>query len=325
MTNAPRTVLVTGTTSGIGRAAVSMLASRGFRVFAGYRGVAPDFSAEVEAAAHQPIEPVELDVTSDDDVARAVERLEAVCPDGLYGLVNNAGIGAPSAVELTHVDELRRLFEVNSVAPLRMIQAFLPLLRRRQGRIVNMSSMNGTIALPMVGAYSASKFALEALSDALRVELRPWGIKVVLVQPGQIKTAIFDKAREALASRSAQIPSELGAGYNGLYARAATFNERGAKAATGPSAVAWAVFKALNARFPRTRYVVGFDSWGLQAMRWAFPTWALDRILAAASGIPRQANRKLQIDSRTTPTDLDEKPSVSDGDLSEKTSTAARA
>jgi NAD(P)-dependent dehydrogenase (short-subunit alcohol dehydrogenase family) len=165
-----------------------------------------------------------------------------------------------------------------------MIQACLPMLRAGRGRVVNISSMNGYISLPMVGAYSASKFALEALSDALRIELRPWNIPITLIRPGQVGTAIFDKARLALAERTEAIPPELQHGYDKLYRRAAKFNERGAKSATPPQAVARAVSKALGARRPKLHYIVGADALGLQLARAALPARWLDSLIAAISG-----------------------------------------
>jgi NAD(P)-dependent dehydrogenase (short-subunit alcohol dehydrogenase family) len=139
----------------------------------------------------------------------------------------------------------------------------------------------------MVGAYSASKFALEALSDALRIELRPWRIPVSMIRPGQVGTAIFDKAREALIERTEQIPPELLDGYQKLYARAARFNERGAKAATSPDRVARTVLKALKARRPRLHYIVGADAHWLEAARVGLPSRWLENLIAAISGASR--------------------------------------
>ena len=275
-------VLVTGATSGIGLATARLLASRGYHVYAGMR--CDRGRCAIEACKSPNLKPVWLDVTQPEHVERLMPELRELCPSGLYGLVNNAGIGPPGAVELTDIDELRRIFEVNTLAPLRMIQACLPLLREGRGRVVNISSMNGYISLPMVGAYSASKFALEALSDALRVELRPWNIPISLIRPGQVGTAIFDKARLALLERTQAIPPELADGYGKLYERAAKFNERGAKSATPPEAVARAVLRALNARRPRLHYAVGADALGLQFARAMLPTRWLDSLIAAISG-----------------------------------------
>ena len=277
MENSIRTVLVTGCSTGIGRATVELLAKRGFHVFAGMRN--EQHVAELKLLPGE-ITPLHLDVTSDEDVNRAVAAVRAASPRGLFALVNNAGIGLPAAVELTTIDELRLLLEVNTVAPLRLMQACLPMLRETHGRIVNISSMNGTMALPMVGAYSASKFALEALCDTLRVELRPWRVSVSLIRPGQVRTAIFDKARQAIAARLTTMPSDLRPGYEPMYERAAQFNERGAESRTSPEDVARAVLHALTARRARTHYHVGFDAHGMNLAKSYLPTRLVDRALA---------------------------------------------
>ncbi|MEQ8836156.1 MAG: SDR family NAD(P)-dependent oxidoreductase, partial [Lacipirellulaceae bacterium] len=152
----------------------------------------------------------------------------------------------------------------------------------------NVSSMNGVVALPMVGAYSASKFAMEALSDTLRIELRPWDIPISVIRPGQIRTAIFDKARTALAERTAEIPEHLQPGYARFYQKSAQFNERGAKTGGTPESVAAVVSKALTARRPKPHYYVGFDAWGLAALKWLLPKWLMNRILARAAGLMKK-------------------------------------
>jgi NAD(P)-dependent dehydrogenase (short-subunit alcohol dehydrogenase family) len=161
------------------------------------------------------------------------------------------------------------------------------MIRQARGRIVNISSMNGTLSLPMVGAYSASKFALEALSDALRVELRPWGIPVSVVRPGQVRTDIFDKALAALAERSRQVPAELAPGYRKLFRRAKRFSERGAQRSIQPQAVARVVLRALESWMPRIHYLVGFDVKGLTLLQRLAPTRGLDRLLARIMGTMR--------------------------------------
>ncbi len=273
-----RTVLVTGCSSGIGRATALLLAERGYRVLAGVRC---SQQAEQLSRLDLPrIEPVMLDVTKEAEVAKVVELIQQTSPQGLFALVNNAGMALPAAVELSTLDEVRQLLEVNTLGPLRMIQSCLPLLRATRGRVINMSSMNGTIAMPMVGVYSASKFALEALSDALRMELQPWQISVSVIRPGQVRTAIFAKAGRALNQRSREIPDELRNGYADLYARACEFNERGAKSATSPERVAQVVLRVLEAKRPKPSYVVGLDSRGLQLAQSLVPQRLLDRIFS---------------------------------------------
>lgn len=273
-----RTVLVTGCSSGIGKASARLLAEQGFRVLAGVR--TQEHAKALVDPSLPSLEPVLLDVTSDENVTHLVESLTASSPDGLYAVVNNAGVGLPAAVELSTLDEVRNLFEVNTIAPLRIIQNCLPLLRQAGGRVVNVSSMNGTMALPMVGAYSASKFALEALSDTLRVELRPWRIPVSIIRPGQVQTSIFDKAREALNQRRREIPDQLKDGYDDMYVRAAEFNERGANSITSPEKVAGVVLQALTAKRPKARYHVGIDAYGMRFANAVLPQMLIDRVLA---------------------------------------------
>jgi NAD(P)-dependent dehydrogenase (short-subunit alcohol dehydrogenase family) len=277
MDSTTRTVLVTGCSTGIGHAIVRLLADKGFYVFAGVRS---QRAFDELKTIHPSITPLILDVTSDGDAARAVETIRAASPQGLYALVNNAGVALPAAVELTTLDELRELLEVNTVGPLRMIQSCLPMLRQTRGRIVNISSMNGTMALPMVGAYSASKFALEALCDTLRVELRPWRISVSLIRPGQVRTVIFDKSREAIAERIASMPADLRPGYEKMYETAAQFNERGAQSRTLAEHVAKRVLHALTSSWPRTHYHVGLDAFGMNLGKHYVSARLVDRVLA---------------------------------------------
>jgi NAD(P)-dependent dehydrogenase (short-subunit alcohol dehydrogenase family) len=282
MDSTTRTVLVTGCSTGIGHAIVRLLAEKGFHVFAGVRH---QRAIDELKRIHERITPLILDVTSDDDAAHAVEAIRVARPQGLYALVNNAGVALPAAVELTTLDELRELLEVNTVGPLRMIQSCLPMLRqvkigRGHGRIVNISSMNGTMALPMVGAYSASKFALEALCDTLRVELRPWRIQVSLIRPGQVRTVIFDKSRKAIAERIASMPADLRPGYEKMYETADQFNERGAQSGTLPEHVAKRVLHALTSSWPRTHYHVGLDAFGMNLGKHYIPARLVDRALA---------------------------------------------
>jgi len=282
MSDNSRAVLVTGTSTGIGRATAQLLVRQGYRVFAGARNL------EGDHAPPEGAEPLLLDVTNPDHVAAAVDRLRAACPDGLYALVNNAGMAAPQATELADLDELRALFEVNAVAPLRLIQQCLPLIRAGGGRIVTVTSMNGIMSLPSVGAYSASKFAMEALSDALRVELLPWRIPVSTVRPGQISTPIFDKAIANLEERAANMPPNLATGYSRLMTSALAFARFGRRNGRPPEAVARTVLKILRARWPRARYYVGLDVRGMRFLQMVFIPSLFDQIQARTMGIHRR-------------------------------------
>ncbi len=182
-------VLVTGASTGIGRATGLYLQARGFRVFASVR-------RETDAADLSGATPVLLDVENAESIRAAADAVGAALEDGaLQGLVNNAGIAVSGPLEFLEMSDLRHQFEVNLFGQVAVTRAFLPLLRRaKNGRIVNMSSISGRITAPLLGPYSMSKFALEAFSDALRRELSPFGLSVSVVEPGAIKTPIWDKA-----------------------------------------------------------------------------------------------------------------------------------
>ncbi len=190
-------VVVTGTSTGIGAAAALHLAEQGFEVFAGVRRDA-DGEALRERASGE-LTPVTLDITDGAQIAAAVERVTAaVGARGLAGLVNVAGIVKPAPLEFQPLADFREQLEVNLIGHLAVIQSFLPLIRQGSGRIVNVGSIGGLVVLPVHGAYSASKFGMEAISDALRLELRQWRIPVSLVDPGATESAIFGKTLAAI-------------------------------------------------------------------------------------------------------------------------------
>src|SRR5262245_48241545 len=185
-------VVVTGTSTGIGAATVARLASMGFHVFAGVRR--EEDARAARSGAKGNVTPLMMDITDAAMIAAAAKTVEQVVAErGLAGLVNNAGVVTTGPLELQPLDDFRRQLEVNLIGPLAVTQAFLPLVRRGRGRIVNVGSIGGLLVLPIEGAYSASKFGLEALSDALRLELRQWGIHVSHVDPGVTDTPIFGK------------------------------------------------------------------------------------------------------------------------------------
>lgn len=252
-----RRVLVTGTSTGIGAAAVELLADRGRRVYAGVRR-----EADAERWRANPrhaeglIEPVFCEMTDAGQISAVVERIAAE-GDGLDGLVNNAGISIDGPLEYLDPADLRRVLEVNVVGPHALTRACLPLLRRRGGRIVFIGSVSGRTAMPLVGPYCASKFALEALADSLRVELRPWGLAVVLVEPGPIRTPIWDKVAAERGRMREMLGSEGVRRYGGLIDRVLDRVLEGAARATPPEAVARVILRALTRRRPRPRYVVG--------------------------------------------------------------------
>src|SRR5262249_39561380 len=200
-------VVITGASTGAGRDAALHLDRNGFRVFAGVRREADAESLRKEASPQ--LEPLLLDVTDAAAIEAAAKRVDAeVGSAGLAGLVNNAGIGIGAPIEFLDLNELRRQLEVNVVAVVAVTQAFLPALRRARGRVVNAGSIGGRVSQPLVGPYSASKFALEAISESERMELAPWGIEVSLVEPGAISTAIWGKTQSYAGGMLQTLPPE---------------------------------------------------------------------------------------------------------------------
>ncbi|QXD14221.1 SDR family oxidoreductase [Rhodocaloribacter litoris] len=268
-----RFVLVTGASTGIGRACALDLAAHGFSVFATVRRAEDARALEAEGLPH--LRPLFLDVTDGAAIAAAAGTVGTATGEaGLWGLVNNAGIVLAAPLEAIPLDAFRRQLEVNVTGQLAVTQAFLPLVRRARGRIVNMGSIGGISVIPFVGAYCASKFALEAISDALRMELAPWGIEVVIVEPGTVTTPIWRKGEEAADA----ILSRIDPGVVSLYREAMERMRRVVAAAetrgAPPEVVAAAVRHALTARRPKTRYLVG----PVARMRWVLQRLLPDRL-----------------------------------------------
>lgn len=281
---AVKSVLVTGASTGIGRATALHLDAAGWRVFAGVRKE-PD-AESLRQAGSERLMPLMLDVTDAAQIAAAAERIGAeVGTDGLDGLVNNAGIAVPGPLETLPVDDFRRQIEVNLTAHVAVTQAMLPAIRAARGRIVFITSIGGRMAFPMFGAYHAAKFGLEAVGDVFRQELRPWGIRVAIVEPGSIATPIWERGDAEVDA----IAERVGGGHAELYGEAsATFREVARK--TGergipPERVAAKVEHALTARRPRARYLVGADAHGQALAAKLLPDRLLDWVVARATGM----------------------------------------
>ncbi len=268
-TNKSPAVVITGASTGIGAACAIKLDRQGYRVFAGVRAEAD--GQRLQARASQRLSPVLIDVTdgqSIQDAARTVSN--AVGKAGLAGLINNAGIVVAGPLEIVPIEEIRRQLEVNVVGQIAVTQAFLPLLRVGRGRIVLMGSFNGRISIPFLGPYSISKHALEAIADALRVELRNWGITVSLIEPCNVVTPIWEKSRAAGDELTGSAsPEDLELYQADLDAmRAAT--EQLADTAMPVEKVVRVVVHALSARRPKTRYPVGLTTHlAFRAIKWA--------------------------------------------------------
>jgi NAD(P)-dependent dehydrogenase (short-subunit alcohol dehydrogenase family) len=248
-------VVITGASTGIGEACALRLDSLGFRVFAGVRK--PADGEALKSRASERLSPVMLDVTSEESIAGAVRTVGDI---PLAGLVNNAGIVVAGPLELVPMALWRKQFEVNVLGQVAVTQAFLPLLRKGQGRIVNMGSVGGRSALPCSGPYCSSKFALEGLNDSLRMELRHLGISVSIVEPGAIRTPIWDKSLAGATESMSALPAHLLELYRGILDKLTAAAAHAAKNASPAEDVAKAVEHALTASKPKTRYVVGKDA-----------------------------------------------------------------
>jgi NAD(P)-dependent dehydrogenase (short-subunit alcohol dehydrogenase family) len=273
-------VLVTGASRGIGKAIVEHLAARGWDVIAGVRS--QQDADTVTKLNPQRVSSVILDITN----AEHIDALTTSLPARLDAIVNNAGIAVGGAMETLSPDEWRKQLEINVIGQMAVTQEVLPRLRESGGRIVFISSVNGRLALPLVGAYSASKFALEAAADALRVELSPWKIRVVVVEPAQTDTDMWRTADDMVAELEAGLTPEhrtLYAKHVAGFKKTIPASQRMAVPAQKVSAV---VEEALTARRPRARYVVGIGPKALVAVMPMLPTRLRDAVVRKVSGQP---------------------------------------
>ncbi|HVM09226.1 MAG TPA: SDR family oxidoreductase [Acidimicrobiales bacterium] len=271
-----RAVLTTGANSGIGLVTVIELARRGFHSIGSVRSEEKaDIVHKAAADAGVEVHTVLLDVNDAEECERAVSGLR------LYGLVNNAGYGVNGAVEDVDDEEAHQLFETMVHAPMRLARLAAPQMRAQgKGRIVNVSSVLGTVTAPFAGHYAGAKHALEALSDALRIELARDGIDVVLVEPGGFKTAIWEEFERDIQKRDAN-----GSRFTNAYRRALWGQKLIEPLMGNPQQCAKVIASALESRFPRSRYMVGLDA---QMMRFASqvtPTFVRDRVLRLGFGL----------------------------------------
>jgi NAD(P)-dependent dehydrogenase (short-subunit alcohol dehydrogenase family) len=264
-----RLALVTGASTGIGRACAVHLAGLGFHVLAGVRD---------PADAPDGLEPVRLDVTSEADIATAAERVGGE----LHVLVNNAGIAVSGPIEVVPMEEWRRQIEVNLLGQVAVTRALLPAILRARGRIINMSSIGGRVASPLFGPYSASKFALEAVTDALRREVAAHGVRVVSIEPGGIATPIWDKGLAEGRRIASGMSGEAARRYAKLVPAVTREAERLGREGLPPEAVAEVVGRAVTARRPRARYVIGREAKIQAVAARLLPDRVLDTVIAHA-------------------------------------------
>jgi NAD(P)-dependent dehydrogenase (short-subunit alcohol dehydrogenase family) len=281
MTQRNQLAVVTGASSGVGRATARLLAERGFHVLAGVRR-----SQDADEIAAERLEPVILDITDAADVAAVADRVREDTGGRLLGaLVNNAGIAVNAPVESIPMVDWRRQFEVNFFGQVALTQALVPALLASGGRVVNVSSIGGRVVGPTFGAYAASKFALEAMSDALRREVARLGVQVIVVEPGTVATPIWEKGLATAEGLAARMPAEQQARYGDLMeairARAAHNQREG----IDPAEVARVIAGAIDARRPRTRYLVGRDAKLMARIADVLPDRAVDWLIARTLGL----------------------------------------
>jgi NAD(P)-dependent dehydrogenase (short-subunit alcohol dehydrogenase family) len=282
----PKAVLVTGASTGIGESCALELARMGFLVYAGVRRV--EDSNSLRAKAEGRLEPVILDVTKPESIEATRAHIERATGDaGMVGIVNNAGIVVAGPMEFVGLDDLRRQLEVNVVGQVAVTQAFLPLLRKSRGRVVNIGSIGGRMAVPFTGCYAISKFAMEAFSDALRMELKPWGMHVALVEPGAVKTPIWSKSKETGSAMRAEMPEGANALYGAQLDQLIKISSVMEKRGVDPGEVSKVVIHALTSPKPKTRYVVGREAKAQAMIRRVLPDRMIDNIVLGQMGLPK--------------------------------------
>jgi NAD(P)-dependent dehydrogenase (short-subunit alcohol dehydrogenase family) len=280
--------LITGASTGIGEATALRLAGAGWTVLAGVRND-QDGERLVAKDSSGRIEPIALDVTDFEQIRKAAARVSELggggeaSPGRLDALVNNAGIGFGGPLELLHPDDLRKQFDVNVLGQVAVTQALLPALRAAGGRIVFMSSVGGRVAMAFTAPYAASKHAIEALGDALRVELASSNVQVALVEPGSVATPIWDKARET--GDQVTVPPQLQKEYGNVPAAMDKALKDTAKRGVPAEQVAQTIERALTSRRMKSRYVVGRDARAMIIARGLLPDHVFDRVAKRVLGV----------------------------------------
>ena len=272
-------VLVTGSSTGIGRATVLRLDRAGFQVFAGVRNRGDAESLEAESS--ERLEPVIIDVSEADTIEVTAERIQQVTGGRLDGLVNNAGIVVAGPIETLDLDGLRRQLEVNLTGQVAVTQAFLPQIRAARGRIALIASIGGRMSLPYLSPYHASKFALEAIGDSLRQEMRPFGVEVSIIEPGSIATPFWGKGTDQVEQLLGSMSPEQLQLYEASARAAAEASRKAEARGIEPDKVAKAVEHALTSSRPKTRYLVGVDARVQATLRKWLPDRVLDRLVAS--------------------------------------------
>lgn len=269
-----KSVLVTGASSGIGRATALLLARSGYLVFAGVRQTQDGESLKAEDPR---IEPIILEVTDRESIAEAVREVSAHV-EGLHALVNNAGVGLMAPLEFQELSEIERIFAINVFGLLAVTQAFLPLIRKVRGRVVNVGSVGDRFTVPFGGALCASKSAVRSLTEALRLELHPFGIHVALIQPASVGTADIDKLETDARDKLERLPTRARELYGEMYGAMLRRGAAEERSGSDPEVIAEAIFQAVSSSRPDTRYPAGKRA---TLLTW-LPTLLPDRLSDAA-------------------------------------------
>jgi NAD(P)-dependent dehydrogenase (short-subunit alcohol dehydrogenase family) len=269
-------IVISGASTGMGAATARLLAQRGYHVLAGVRR-----EADAETIRSTNLEPVLLDITDPGDVRALATRFDQDGSTRLVGLINNAGIAVNAPVETLSLAQWRNQFEVNLFGHIAVTQALLPHLHRSRGRIVNISSVGGKVAMPTYGAYAGAKFALEAVSDALRRELSPHGVQVVVVEPGGVQTEMtghgIERAKGFITEMSPSHRSQYGPLMQAIINQATAFTRSGVSADKAAVVIA----RAATTRRPRARYTIGRDAALMTRLARMLPDRTMDRLAAA--------------------------------------------
>jgi NAD(P)-dependent dehydrogenase (short-subunit alcohol dehydrogenase family) len=272
-------IFISGASSGIGEACALGLDKRGYHVFAGVRR--EEDSESLAQRASKRLQPVMVDIADREQIKAAAEIVrQALGEKPLVGLINNAGIHVGGPLEFVPIDRLRHQLEINVISQVSVTQLFIPLLRKSQGRIINVGSIAGIFASPMMGPYCASKYAMEAISDVMRRELKPWKIRVSLLEPGVIATKIWGKARNRAEQAIKDSPEELMRLYQPLIEKIMKVAVESEDNAQSPDVVVDAVVHALTSPRPKARYRMGPKASAQKMISW-LPDTIQDRLIAS--------------------------------------------
>lgn len=279
-------VVITGASTGIGRAAALHLDEKGYRVFAGVRKQRD--ANELKEAGSERLTPITIDVTQVRSISSAKRKVQrAVGKDGLVGLVNNAGVGGGGGpIEHMDLNDLRGTLEVNLTGQVAVTQAFLPQIRKGKGTIVFIASIGGRIASPFMSPYNVSKFGVEALGEALRHELKPWEIDVVVIEPGSIDTEIWGKGAERASERISGLPRTAKRLYGKQLGRFRELIQETANRGISPDKVARVIHDAIRSDKPRHRYLVGIDAKVGARLKGNLPDRAFSRVIGRRLKMP---------------------------------------